>query len=39
MQAFMLLREQSEKNSPQDMSLDEIDEKIPKARYGEGDTE
>lgn len=39
MQAFMSLREQSEKNFPQGMSLDEINEEIRKARYGEEDTE
>ena len=39
MQAFMFLREQSEKNFPQGMSLDEINEEIRKARYSEEDTE
>ena len=39
MQAFMSLRGQSEKNFPQGMSLDEINEEIRKARYGDEDTE
>ena len=39
MQAFISLRGQSEKNFPQGMSLDEINEEIRKARYGEEDTE
>ena len=39
MQAFMSLRTQSEKNFPQGMSLDEINEEIRKARDGEEDTE
>lgn len=39
MQAFMSIREQSVKNFPQGMSLDEINEEIRKARYGEEDTE
>ena len=39
MQAFMSLRGQSEKNFPQGMSLDEINEEIRRARYGEEDTE
>lgn len=39
MQAFMSLREQSKKNFPQGMSLDEINEEIRRARYGEEDTE
>ena len=38
MQAFISLRGQSEKNFPQGMSLDEINEEIRKARYGEEDT-
>lgn len=37
MQAFMSLRGQSEKNFPQGMSLDEINEEIRRARYGEED--
>ena len=39
MQAFMSIGEQSKKNFPQGMSLDEINEEIRKARYGEEDTE
>ncbi len=39
MQTFMLFREQSEKNFPQGISLDEINEEIRKARYGEENTE
>lgn len=39
MQAFLSLRAQSEKNFPQDMSLDEINEEIRKVRYGEEDVE
>ena len=39
MQAFMSLRAQSEKNFPQGLSLDEINEEIHKARYGEEDVE
>ena len=39
MQAFISLRGQSEKNFPKGMSLDEINEEIRKARYGEEDTE
>ena len=39
MQAFISLREQSERNFPQGMSLDEINEEIRKARNGEEDTE
>ena len=39
MQAFMSLREQSKKNFPQGMALDEINEEIRRARYGEEDTE
>lgn len=39
MQAFLSLREQSEKNFPQGMSLDEINEEIRRARYGEEDVE
>lgn len=33
MQAFLSLRAQAEKNFPQGMSLDEINEEIRKARY------
>lgn len=39
MQAFLALRSQAAKDFPQGMSLDEIDEEIRKARYGEGETE
>lgn len=39
MQAFMELRLQSEKNFPEGMSLEEINEEIRKARYGEEDAE
>ncbi len=39
MQAFMSIREQSVKNFPQGMSLEEINEEIRKARYGEEDVE
>lgn len=39
MQAFMAIREQSAKNYPDGMSLDEINEEIRKVRYGEEDTE
>ena len=39
MQAFLSIRGQSEKNFPQGMSLDEINEEIRRARYGEEDTE
>ena len=39
MHAFMSLRAQSEKNFPQGMSLDEINEEIRKTRYDEGDAE
>lgn len=38
MQAFMALRAQSEKNFPQGLSLDEINEEIHKTRYGEEDS-
>lgn len=34
MQAFLAVREQSGKNFPQGMTLDEINEEIRKARYG-----
>ncbi len=37
MQAFLSLRAQAEKNFPQGMSLDEINEEIRKVRYGEED--
>ncbi|MCM1388369.1 MAG: type II toxin-antitoxin system RelB/DinJ family antitoxin [Bacillus sp. (in: Bacteria)] len=37
MQAFRSIREQSERNFPQGMTLDEINEEIHKARYGEED--
>lgn len=39
MQAFLSLRAQAEKNFPQGMTMEEIDEEIHKARYGEGDAE
>ena len=39
MQAFMSLRTQSEKNFPQGLSLDEINEEIRKARYDEDNIE
>ena len=39
MQAFMSLRTQSERNFPQGLSLDEINEEIRKTRYGEEDIE
>ena len=39
MQAFMELRLQSEKNFPEGMSLEEINEEIRKARYDEEDAE
>lgn len=39
MQAFLSLRAQAEKNFPQGMSLDEINEEIRKARYGEEDVD
>lgn len=39
MQAFLSLRAQAQKDFPQGMSLDEINEEIRKTRYGEGDTE
>ena len=38
-QAFMSLRAQAEKDFPQGMSLDEINQEIHKVRYGEEDTE
>lgn len=37
MQAFMTLRSQAEKDFPDGMSLDEINEEIRKVRYGEED--
>lgn len=37
MQAFISLRTQAGKNFPQGMSLEEINEEIRKARYGEKD--
>ncbi|MCM1123585.1 MAG: type II toxin-antitoxin system RelB/DinJ family antitoxin [Eubacterium sp.] len=39
MRAFMELRSQAEKNFPNGMTLEEINEEIHKARYGEEDTE
>ena len=39
MQAFLSLRAQAAENFPQGMTLDEINEEIHKARYGEEDTE
>ena len=39
MQAFWALRTQAEKNFPQGMSLEEINEEIRKARSGEEDLE
>ncbi len=39
MKAFMVLREEAEKNGLQDMSLSEINEEIRRARYGEEDDE
>ncbi len=39
MQAFMSLREQAKIDFPDGMSLDEINEEIRKARYGEEDKE
>lgn len=39
MQAFIALRKQAETNFPEGMTLDEINEEIRKARYGEEDTE
>lgn len=39
MQAFLSLRAQAEKNFPQGMTLDEINEEIRKTRYGEEDKE
>lgn len=37
MQAFMALRSQAQKDFPEGMSIEEIDEEIRKARYGEAD--
>lgn len=39
MQAFMAIREESAKNYPNGMSLDEINAEIYKARYAKEDTE
>lgn len=39
MQAFMEIREKAAKDFPQGMTLDEINEEIRKARYGEEDLE
>lgn len=39
MQAFWSLRSQAEKNFPQGMTLDEINEEIREVRYGEEDME
>ena len=39
MRAFLALRSQAKGDFPQGMSLDEINEEIRKARYGEGDAE
>lgn len=39
MQAFLTLRAQAEKNFPQGMSLDEINEEIRRARYDEEEAE
>lgn len=39
MQAFLSLRAQAEKNFPQGMSLEEINEEIHKTRYHEKDIE
>ena len=36
MEAFSALRAQAKENGVQDMSLDEINEEIRRARYGEG---
>jgi addiction module RelB/DinJ family antitoxin len=37
LQAFMAIREKAAKDFPEGMSLDEINEEIHKARYGEDD--
>lgn len=37
MQAFMALREEARKNGVQDLSLEEINEEIRQARYGDGE--
>lgn len=37
MQAFFMLREQAEKDFPQGMSMDEINEEIRRVRYGGGE--
>ncbi len=39
MQAFMALRAQAEKDFPQGMPLEEINEEIRRVRHGEGDSE
>ena len=39
MEAFLALRDQAKQDFPQGMSLDEINEEIRRARYGEGDAE
>lgn len=39
LQAFMSIRAQAEKDFPQGMSLDEINEEIRKTRYGEEEME
>ena len=39
MQAFLSLRAQATENFPQGMTLDEINEEIHKARYGDEDAE
>lgn len=39
MKAFMALRTQAEKDFPQGMTLDEINEEIRKTRYGEEEPE
>lgn len=39
MAAFLALRSQAEKDFPQGISLDEINEEIRKSRYGEGTIE
>lgn len=37
LRAFMSVRKQAEKNFPQGMNLEEINEEIRKARYGEAE--
>jgi addiction module RelB/DinJ family antitoxin len=39
LQAFMSIREKAAKDFPEGMSLDEINDEIRKARYGEDDEE